>query len=53
MTIGGWMILIVSVGSVTSLFSWCLYKVLTIPGETEHVHGFEFKTPDEEEMDSD
>jgi hypothetical protein len=29
MTTGGWINLILSVGSVTLLFSWCLYKVFT------------------------
>ena len=41
MTDGGWIILVLSVGSVTGLFAWCLYMVLTIPHETEHLHGFE------------
>jgi hypothetical protein len=29
MTTGGWITMILSVGSVTTLFVWCLYKVLT------------------------
>ncbi len=47
MTIGGWIILIISVGTVVILFTWCIYKVLSIPDETEHLHGFEQETPDE------
>lgn len=47
MTTGGWIILIMSVGTVTALFSWCIYKVFTTPVETEHMHGFEIETPDE------
>lgn len=47
MTIGGWIIMALSVGSVTGLFAWCLYKVFTTPGESEKIHGFEFETPDE------
>lgn len=47
MTIAGWIIMIISVGTVSSLCAWCIYKVLTLPDETEHVHGFEFETPDE------
>lgn len=39
--------MLLSVGSVTSLFILCIWKVLKTPGESEHVHGFEFKTPDE------
>lgn len=46
MTIGGWINLILSVGLVTSAFAWCIYKVLTTPGETEHLHGFDLETPD-------
>lgn len=51
MTGGGWLILILSVGSVVSLFLWCIYKVLTTPHESEKIHGFEFKTPDEKAED--
>ena len=29
MTTGGWINMLLSVGSVTMLFTWCLYKVLT------------------------
>ena len=29
MTPGGWITMILSVGSVTCLFLWCLYKVLS------------------------
>lgn len=46
MTVQGWLIMLVSVGSVTALFSWCVYKVLTLPEESEHIHGFEQPTPD-------
>jgi hypothetical protein len=28
MSTGGWIIMILSVGSVTTLFAWCVYKVL-------------------------
>ena len=47
MTAAGWTIMILSVGTVTLLFAWCIYKVMTTPGETEHLHGFEQETPDE------
>jgi hypothetical protein len=49
MTLGGWFVMIVSVGSVTALFFWCLWKVFTTPEETEKLHGFSFETPDEAE----
>lgn len=47
MTAGGWVVLGMSVGVVVALFLWCVWKVLTTPGETERMHGFEFETPDE------
>jgi hypothetical protein len=36
-----------SVGSVLALFAWCIWKVVTTPEETEHLHGFDFETPDQ------
>lgn len=47
MTLGGWITMLLSVGSVTTLFVWCIWKVVTTPAESEKVHGFEFETPDE------
>lgn len=49
MTIEGWIVMVISVGSVVGLFSWCLYKILTTPGESEKLHGLDTHTPDEEE----
>ena len=46
MNLSGWLVMLFSIGSVVSLFTWCIYKVLTIPKETEHVHGFEQEPPD-------
>ena len=46
MTLGGWIIMLVSTLSVTGLFVWCIWKVLTTEGEDEKVHGFEIETPD-------
>jgi hypothetical protein len=48
MTLAGWIIMIVSVGSVTGVFLWSLWLVLTTPHEIEHVHGFE-QTPENPE----
>jgi hypothetical protein len=48
MTAAGWFIMILSVGSVSALFVWCIYKVLATPQETEHIHGFEQEPPDAE-----
>lgn len=47
MSFGGWIIMALSVGGVSALFAWCIYKVLTTPGESDRVHGFEIETPDE------
>jgi hypothetical protein len=47
MTAGGWISLLLSVGSVTALFIWCVWKVVTTPEESKEMHGFEFETPDE------
>lgn len=46
MTIGGWIVMLVSVSAVVTLFGWCIYKVLTLPEEPERMHGFEVKPPD-------
>lgn len=46
MNAGGWLVMLVSVGSVTALFIWCIWKVLTTKGETDHLHGFEVDPPD-------
>ncbi len=48
MTLGGWIIMISSVGSVSILFVWCVFKVLTTPEDDEKLHGFEIETPDVE-----
>jgi len=53
MNTGGWIILIVSVGTVCILFAWCLYKVLTTPEETEHLHGFDGDLPEDEQEKKD
>ncbi len=49
MTSAGWFIMISSVSSVTVLFAWCIWKVLTTPGETDKVHGFEQEPPERPE----
>ena len=47
MTFGGWIVMTLSVSGVTTLLAFCVWKVMTVPGESERVHGFEFETPDE------
>ncbi len=46
MTTAGFSVMLLSVGTVTCLFSWCIYKVLTSPGESEKLHAVELHTPD-------
>ncbi|MBL9152605.1 MAG: hypothetical protein JNK37_08980 [Verrucomicrobiales bacterium] len=46
MTTAGFLVMLFSVGTVTTLFSWCIWKVLSTPRETEKIHGVEFQTPD-------
>jgi hypothetical protein len=48
MTLAGWFIMILSVSSVSLLLAWCIYKVVTTPEETDHIHGFEQEPPDVE-----
>ena len=48
MTIGGWIIMLVSVLSVTGRFVWCIYMVLTTDENSDSLHGFEIETPDKE-----
>ncbi|MBC2601354.1 hypothetical protein [Puniceicoccus vermicola] len=50
MSPGGWIVLLASVGGVTALFIWCIWKVLTTKGETEHMHGFEVEPSDVEKQ---
>lgn len=38
LTAGGWITMILSVGFVTVLLAWCIYRVLKDPGSPEHVH---------------
>lgn len=43
----GLAVMIVSVGTVTLLFAWCVWKVLSEPAsDIEHLHGTELHTPD-------
>jgi len=46
MTTTGLLVMLFSVGTVVSLFSWCIFKVLTTPREVEHLHTVELHTPD-------
>ena len=50
MTPAGWIIMILGTGGMTGLLGWCIYKVLSTPGSTEHLHTqADIETPDVEE----
>ena len=51
MTTAGIIVMLCSVGIVISLFSWCIWKVLTTPNETKKIHSLEFETPDMKSKD--
>lgn len=53
MTPAGWTVMILSVGSVLSLVSFCLYRVLTLPPvDMEEIKGpLEIDTGDTSDMD--
>lgn len=49
MTIGGWITMVLSVGFVTVLLAWCIWKVVTTPGSAGHLHSqADIETPDVE-----
>ena len=49
LTPGGWITMILSVGFVTSLFVWCIWRVLRSPDASEHMHSqMDIETPDVE-----
>ena len=41
MTTAGWIIMLTSVGAVTLLFVWCLYRVLAHKPPAETLHGID------------
>ena len=41
MTTAGWIIMLLSVGSVTLLFVWCLYRVLAYKPPVGKLHGID------------
>ncbi|HRJ08725.1 MAG TPA: hypothetical protein PK490_12980 [Prosthecobacter sp.] len=46
MTTAGLIVMLCSVGTVVSLFGWCVWKVLGTPDEAGKIHSLEFETPD-------
>lgn len=49
LTIGGWFTMVMSVGFVTGLFAWCIWRVVRAPDASEHMHSqMDIETPDVE-----
>lgn len=46
MTSEGWITMIISIGGVVSLTTWCFIKIFSSPDKVEEVHGIELITPD-------
>jgi len=53
MTTGGWVVMLLSVGSVLALAGFCLYRVLTLPPvDEESIKGpLEIDTSDTRDVD--
>jgi hypothetical protein len=51
MSTGGWLTMILSVGTVTAVFGWCLYRVLFCvpPEDLEHLRSEANITPSDRE----
>lgn len=48
MSPAGWITMLAAIGGATTLFAWCLCKVLRTPGATEHIHAPpEIEPPDQ------
>lgn len=50
MTAGGWITMFLSVGSITTLFVWCIYRVLRGPTDPEHLAHVEPISDEESEQ---
>lgn len=48
MTWSGFFLMAASVGTVTALFSWCIYKVLTTPQEPSEARSVEHREPSQD-----
>lgn len=48
MTAAGWMVMGIAVLGMTGLLVWCIWKVLSIPGSTTHLHSPADIEPDDD-----
>ncbi len=51
MTSSGWIIMLLSTGTVSLLFVWCIFKVLAVGNECEQVHDSEKEPPEAESLE--
>lgn len=51
MTTAGWTIMLCSVGAVTLLFGWCLFRVLARKPPSGALHGIDDIPTDDEDKD--
>lgn len=48
MTLGGWIIMLLSVGGTSGALVWCVIRVLSKPKSTSKLHGqLDIQTPDQ------
>jgi len=38
MTLSGWVVMVLSVGFMTALAAWCVYRVMKEPQASERIH---------------
>lgn len=38
MTLGGWVVMLTSIGLVTGLLVFCVFRILRTPRAAEHIH---------------
>lgn len=54
MTLAGWIVMILGTTGMTGLLGWCVYKVVTTPGSTGHLHSpLDIDTHDGDAQDRD
>lgn len=51
MTTGGWLVMVLAVGGITSLLGWCIYMVISTPEAPEHLHSQADIEPDDIERE--
>lgn len=50
MTLAGWIVMSVAIGGMTGLLAWCIYKVVSTPGASGHLHSpLDIDTKDKEQ----